>query len=51
MLVVRFESMAFLPYAHSSTPDGLDMAYRKGLALKMWNLCNFIQVGFCHLGS
>ena len=49
MLVVG-RIYGFSTHAHSSTPDGLDMAYRKGLALKIWNLCNFIQVGILPSG-
>ena len=37
MLVVTIRIYGFSTYAHSSTPDGLDMAYRK-LALK-YGIC------------
>jgi succinate dehydrogenase / fumarate reductase flavoprotein subunit len=40
----------FSTYAHSSTPDGLDMAYRKGLALKDMEFVQFHPSGILPSG-
>ena len=36
---------SFTTYAHSSTPDGLDMAYRAGMALKDMEFIQFHPTG------
>ena len=40
----------FSTYAHSSTPDGLDMAYRKGMALKDMEFVQFHPSGILPSG-
>lgn len=40
----------FATYAHSSTPDGLDMAYRAGLALKDMEFVQFHPTGILPSG-
>ena len=41
---------SFSTYAHSSTPDGLDMAYRAGLALKDMEFVQFHPTGIMPSG-
>ncbi len=40
----------FVTYAHSSTPDGIDMAYRAGLALKDMEFVQFHPTGILPSG-
>ncbi len=42
---------SFSTYAYSSTPDGLDMAYRAGMALKDMEFVQFHPTVFYHLES